>query len=697
MDIHKDQLQIIEILRRLNRIFVRSNDTQSLLSDLCETLVSIKNFSSVWIAVITRNREVLNFEQRGFGVYGTKLKSHLYSKGLNKCAKRAIENGEPFFLEKGEDMCIDCPLLEYKENIKTLVIPVYYQTELLGIITLSVNPDHQLSTLEKTMLIELSEDCGNAINTIQLEQGKNILSETINRLTKSISGKSAREVLDSFMQNLLISLDADYAFIGRVIPGYEDRIRTISVSTSDGIIENFEYTLKGTPCNKVIGKNICCYSSGVADLFPEDIMLKDMGIEAYIGTPLLDSNDKVAGIMVVLKKESFPSETLAQYIFQVFASRGSSELMRYDTEQRILESESQYQNLIESSRNPVYIIVGRNYALVNSAWLNMFEYSIEEVQSPDFTMRNVVEPEFYDLVDRRIDNFLSGISQPLHYEVRGVSKSGKKYDLDVSVTYLNWQGKRAAQGVYRNVTSIKRKERQLQKALKQSREDSQMKTAFLTKLSKEVQSNLSSINKQAHDWLKSIPGNPDTNGFAEKIINNSNNLLDHINDILDISNIELGKMHLNNEKFILSDVLKDVVQYFKPAASKKGLSINCCKKRYNSALVEADPIRVRQILINLISNAVKFTDKGEIQLSYTIRQDDVKITIADTGIGMKPKELKRIYKSFSDPNGKFPVEYDGSGLGLTVTKSLVQLMNGKIWVEPNPDGGSIFNFTIPLA
>ncbi len=95
MDIQKDQIQIIETLRRLNRIFVRSSDTQTLLSDLCETLMTVNNFSSVWIAVITRNSEVVNFEQRGFGTYGSELKSHLFSKGLNKCAKLAIENGEP--------------------------------------------------------------------------------------------------------------------------------------------------------------------------------------------------------------------------------------------------------------------------------------------------------------------------------------------------------------------------------------------------------------------------------------------------------------------------------------------------------------------------------------------------------------------------------------------------------------------------
>ena len=547
------------------------------------------------------------------------------------------------------------------------------------------------------MLGEFSDNLGNAINTIQLEKGEKILADTINRLISSISGTSSKEVLNSFMQNLIISLDADYAFIGRFIPGFEDRIRTIAVNTPTGSIENFEYTLKGTPCFEVITKDICCYTSGVSDLFPEDIMLKDMGIDAYIGTPLFNSKNEVSGIMVVLKKTPFPSETLARYIFQVFSSRAASELMSYDSALRGLESENQYRNLIESSKNPIYIIVGRKYALVNSAWLNMFEYTAEEVKSPDFSIQTIVEPESRDLIQRRLDNFLAGINQPFQYELKAVSKSGKKYDLDVSVTHLNWQGKRAAQGIYRNITGAKNKEKQLQKELKLSYEHAQMKTAFLADFSLAVQNKLNNFAQKALDLINDKSTNQEAINFAEYIKYESDKLLENVNDILDISNFETGSLPLKIEKFKISEVLKDIVQHFIPIAATKEVNIVCCKKRYNNAVVNADPSKVKQILSNLMSNAVKYTEKGEIQVNYTIRQDDVKVSIADTGVGIEPEKLRSIYKSFVDPNGKYPIDNDGSGLGLIVTRSLVQLMNGKIWVEPNPGGGSIFNFTIPLA
>ncbi len=697
MESHQNSLQIIDTLRRLNRIFVHKRTTNQLLSEVCKTLISVPQFNSVWIAVIKPNKAVDAFQQEGLGAYGEKLEEQLLSKGLTQCSKLTIEKGGPFFVEKDAATCGDCSLLQDNRQYKSLTLPVFFQNSLLGVIAISVNPDQYLDKLEESLLIELSEDLGNALNTILLENNTNTINETINHLSKSISGNTSREVLNSFMLNMVKNLDSDYAFIGRLVPGYEDRIKTISVSTPDGIIENFEYPLLGTPCEEVINKDVCCHIEGVAELFPKDKLLKEMGIEAYIGAPLINSKQEVIGIMVVLKKAPFPSESLAIPLFKVFASRASSELIRFDTEQRILESEHQYQELIESSKNPIYIIVGNQLALVNSAWLDKFEFTLKEVKSPGFSIHQIVAPESMGLMQSRLDNFLSGISQPFRYELKAVSKSGRKFDLDVSVTHLNWQGKRAVQGIYRDITEAKKAERKLIKALKESREQAHMKTAFLSNLSQKFQTSLSQIIESAQAMILDNNGKIKSKEFADYIIKNSSLLLEHVNDIIDISQIEMGKVTLKPEKFNLSDLLKDVTQYFLPPATNKGIELTCCRKRNSSVEVMADPTRVRQILINMMSNAVKYTEKGKIHIDYILRQDDVRISIADTGIGIPPEKQKNIYESFLNPNGKLSGNYDGSGLGLAVTRSLVQLMGGKIWVESNPGGGSIFYFTIPLA
>ena len=114
-------------------------------------------------------------------------------------------------------------------------------------------------------------------------------------------------------------------------------------------------------------------------------------------------------------------------------------------------------------------------------------------------------------------------------------------------------------------------------------------------------------------------------------------------------------------------------------------------------LVEADPLRVRQILIKIINNALKYTEKGKIDISYESRIDDVRICIADTGVGIPPEKQKLLFKSFLESGRKLSSAYDGTGVGLVLIKSLVHMMNGKIWLETNHGGGTIFYFTIPLA
>jgi signal transduction histidine kinase len=106
---------------------------------------------------------------------------------------------------------------------------------------------------------------------------------------------------------------------------------------------------------------------------------------------------------------------------------------------------------------------------------------------------------------------------------------------------------------------------------------------------------------------------------------------------------------------------------------------------------------VRQILINIISNSVKYTEKGEIHVSYETRTDDVRVCVADTGIGIPPAKQRLLYQSFLEPSNNLSASYDGTGIGLVLIKSLLHMMKGKIWIETNDGGGTKFYFTLPLA
>lgn len=695
MDSFQEGTLLLDTLRHLNRIFAHIRTSDQLLSEVCKTLVSLPQYNSVWIASLKPNNTLGNFSHEGLGKYGKELEKDLSLKNLTHCSEQILKKGGMILVDKDTSTCSGCPLFPDNNHNNSIILSLAAQGMHLGVLSISLSSGYKITRLEEEILLELSDNLGSTLSTLSIGEENIIASRAINILSNSISGNSSEEVLQSFVMNMVKSLDSDFAFIGEFVPGFEDKIKTIAVSTQDSKIDNFEYSLRNTPCSEVINKNSQSHVSDAAKKYPKDQLLQDMNIDEYIGAPLINSKQEVIGIMVVLKKSRFTSERLAKTLFKVFTSRASSELLRFENENLLIENKRLYHDIFEKTKSPIYIIVGKRIVLVNSAWLEMFELTSEDVDSPAFSIHQIVAPESKALMRRRLDNFLSGINQPHRYELKAISKSGKKYVLDVSITRINWRGKRAVLGVYRDITTRNRNERKLQKALEESRKEAQMKTAFLSNLSQKFHISLKQIRESAKSM--NLANKNETQDFTNYIANNSSLLLDHLSDIIDLSQIEMGEVSLKLEKFNFYDLLKDVLQYFGPMATNKGIELSCCRKKNNNIQVLADPTRVRQILIIIINNAIKYTDHGKVLINYNARQDDVRISVADTGIGISMDKQQAIFKSFLNPNGKFSGDYDGSFLGLSLTNSLLQLMGGKIWIESNPDGGSIFYFTLPLA
>lgn len=189
--------------------------------------------------------------------------------------------------------------------------------------------------------------------------------------------------------------------------------------------------------------------------------------------------------------------------------------------------------------------------------------------------------------------------------------------------------------------------------------------------------------------------------FAETIHKSGNALLTIINDILDFSKIEAGKLELNNTVFDLRLLIEDLGVMFAEQTHRKGLELSCQYPADGHAAFRGDPVRIRQILVNLIGNAIKFTEKGEVSLKVELfeKENDhflVRFRVQDTGIGIAPEVQKKIFDSFSQADGTTTRKFGGTGLGLSISKKLTHLMKGKIGVKSQADHGSTFWFAIPL-
>ncbi|MBN2240670.1 MAG: HAMP domain-containing protein [Dehalococcoidales bacterium] len=228
------------------------------------------------------------------------------------------------------------------------------------------------------------------------------------------------------------------------------------------------------------------------------------------------------------------------------------------------------------------------------------------------------------------------------------------------------------------------------------KEMSQHKSQFLANMSHELRTPLNSIIGYTKFILEGLEGeiNEEQQKDLEIVYKNSQHLLELINDLLDLSRIEAGKTVLSPEAFSVSDLMSEVVSSIDPLARQKRLVLTCSVAD-SVNLLFADRAKTKQVLLNILGNAVKFTDTGSIDLEITENDDEFIFSVSDTGIGMKKDDLSVIFESFKQVGPAQLAGYEGTGLGLTISKQYVEMHNGRIWVESEPGKGSTFTFTLP--
>jgi signal transduction histidine kinase/ActR/RegA family two-component response regulator len=222
-----------------------------------------------------------------------------------------------------------------------------------------------------------------------------------------------------------------------------------------------------------------------------------------------------------------------------------------------------------------------------------------------------------------------------------------------------------------------------------------LKTAFLQNISHEIRTPMNSIVGFSGLLRDKKISEEEQTEYLEMIAKSSDQLLNIVNDILDISLIETGNIGLNVKMVHLNNLLDEIYLAFKPSI-KNTISFSVNKGLPDaSSIIVTDAVKVRQILNNLLNNAIKFTDNGQIRYGYSLKNDELEFFIDDTGIGIKSDFHEKIFELFRKVGTENRRLYDGVGLGLSICKGNIDLLKGKIWLESEPGKGSRFFFTIP--
>lgn len=422
--------------------------------------------------------------------------------------------------------------------------------------------------------------------------------------------------------------------------------------------------------------------------------------------------------MVAVRKDSerFPVE----FVINEMEVRGRTEqitVLRDITERKAAEEEIKHhrdnlQLLVERAtaeikaivRTAVNGVISINQdgivQIFNPAAEKLFGWKAEEVVGENVVkiIPDIGTKEHNGFIQNYIqggDAKIVGIGR----EVLGLRKDGSTFPAQLSVGHNKiGKGKHLFVAFIDDITERKLAEQELLQAKETAEEAAQVKASFLANMSHEIRTPMNAIIGFSEILLQDKKLRSESKQHVNTILTSGRNLLHIINDILDFSKIEAGQIQLENVCFHLANAIKETLRTLEFKAAEKDLKLSLYVAANVPEKVMGDPTRLRQVLINLIGNAIKFTATGTIMVRIALEENTnmLLFSVSDTGIGMTPEQTSNVFEAFAQADSSTNRRFGGTGLGTTISKQIVELMGGKIWAESEVNKGSTFYFTTSM-
>ena len=425
------------------------------------------------------------------------------------------------------------------------------------------------------------------------------------------------------------------------------------------------------------------------------------GMVAFAGYPLVVDNELV-GVVALFARHALGEDTLRA--LESVANSIAIGIQRKRSEAELRESEIRKAAILETALDCVITIDHESRVTeFNPAAERTFGYRRAEVLGQSLP-ELIIPPQYRTQHYQGVTRYLAtGEATVLgrRVELEGMRKDGSLFPIELAVNRIHTDGPAVFTATLRDITERRQNQEELQQAKDAAEAANQAKSAFLAAMSHELRTPLNAIIGYSEMLQEEVSefGAEGLNPDLQKIHGAGKHLLGLINDVLDLSKIEAGKMDLFVEQFDLQSMLQEVADTAQPLAQKNGNHLVVQADEPLGSMY-ADLTKVRQVLLNLLSNACKFTRNGTITLAVQRDEHDsagwVRFQVSDTGIGMTPPQLARLFEPFSQGDASTSRRYGGTGLGLALTRRLCRLMGGEIAVESQAGQGSTFQVDLPV-
>jgi len=411
------------------------------------------------------------------------------------------------------------------------------------------------------------------------------------------------------------------------------------------------------------------------------------------------ANKEVFYCEVSLKKFYHKDQLYFQSLTNDITERKRVESELIAERDRAGQNERKFRQLADNLNDVVWYRADNRLVYINPAFEKVYGIPVDDFYKDQRLLMKAIHPDdvqkYQDVLHS--EEFLTNGNFYCEYRIIK-SDNDIRWIISKSYPVIDNQGEKTTQrvGLAMDITDLKRIELELIEAREKAEESDRLKTAFLQNMSHEIRTPLNAICGFSSFLEDDDTTKDERKKYVQIIQNNSNQLLAIVTDVLTVSSLETKQVQINYSKVCVNHVFDELLTVFNQQISNQVISIFTQKSLSDQqSTIYTDKTKFTQIVSNLLTNALKFTNQGRVELGYQLIHDQIEFFVKDSGIGIKPELHQKIFERFRQADKKIQINYGGSGLGLSICKGFVELLGGRIWVESELGKGATFYFTLP--